>query len=138
MVAGLAHELNNPAAAARRAAAHLHETAENVQSFLARLAKCLEPEHWQHLISAAQEAADQKPPQLDHLSRSDGAETIGKWLEAHGIVSAWDLAPTFVNLGLDAAWLEKLTAKIPADCQADAIRWVEARLNLKSLVNEIE
>jgi signal transduction histidine kinase len=138
MAAGLAHELNNPAAAARRAAAHLHETAENVQSFLSRLAKCLKPEHWQHLISAAQEAADRKPAQMDHLSRSDGAETLGKWLEAHGIASAWDLAPTFVNLGLDVAWLEKLTAKIPADCQADAIRWVEARLNLKSLVNEIE
>src|ERR1700722_16756709 len=87
MAAGLAHELNNSAAAARRAAAHLHETAENVQSFLSRLAKCLEPEHWQHLISAAQEAADRKPTQLDHLSRSDGAETVGKWLETHGIVS---------------------------------------------------
>ena len=138
MAAGLAHELNNPAAAARRAATHLQETTENLQSFLCRLAKCLEPDHWRHLITAAQEAAERKPVQLDHLSRSDAAEIVAKWLEAHGVASAWDVAPTFVDLGLDVPWLEKLTAKIPSFCQADAIGWLEARLNLKLLVGGIE
>src|SRR5712691_8856287 len=93
MAAGLAHELNNPAAAARRAAAHLQQTTDNVQIFLCRLGKSLEPEHWQHLLNAAQEAAERKSPELDHLARSDGAETIGKWLDTHGIAAAWDLAP---------------------------------------------
>src|SRR5580765_4906089 len=93
MAAGLAHELNNPAAAARRAAAHMQETTDNVQSFLCRLGKCLEPEHWQHLLAAAQEASERKPAQLDHLARSDNAETVGKWLEAHGVAAGWDLAP---------------------------------------------
>src|SRR6516165_2911348 len=46
MAAGLAHELNNPAAAARRAAAHMQETSDKIQTFLCRLGKCLEPEHW--------------------------------------------------------------------------------------------
>ena len=91
-----------------------------------------------HLLSSAQEAAERKPAELDHLARSDGAETIGKWLETHGVAAAWDIAPTFVNLGLDAPWLEKLTEKIPEHCQADALRWLEARLNLKSLVGEVE
>src|SRR5437879_1397305 len=62
MAAGLAHELNNPAAAARRAAAHLQQTTDNVQSFLCRLGKALEPEHWQHLLNAAQEASARNPP----------------------------------------------------------------------------
>ena len=138
MAAGLAHELNNPAAAARRAAAHLHQTTNNVQSFLCRLAKALEPEHWQHLLGAAQEASERKAPELDHLARSDGAETIANWLDSQGVAAAWDLAPTFVNTGLDLAWLEKLTEKIPPESQADALGWLEARLNLKSLVSEIE
>src|SRR5882724_4238033 len=81
MAAGLAHELNNPAAAARRAAAHLQQTTDKVQSFLCQLSKNLEPGHWQHLLNAAQEASARNPPELDHLARSDGAETIGKWLE---------------------------------------------------------
>jgi signal transduction histidine kinase len=138
MAAGLAHELNNPAAAARRAAAHMQETTDNVQSFLCRLGKCLEPEHWQHLLGAAQDASERRPPELDHLTRSDGAETIGKWLDAHGVATAWDLAPTFVNVGLDVAWLDKLSEKIPPACQADALGWLEVRLSLKSLVREVE
>jgi signal transduction histidine kinase len=138
MAAGLAHELNNPAAAASRAAAHMEQTTDNVQSFLCRLGKCLEPEHWQHLLNAAQEASERKRPELDHLARSDGAETIGKWLNTHGIAAAWDLAPTFVNAGLDLPWLEKLTEKIPPSCHADALGWLEARLNLKSLIREVE
>src|SRR2546422_4119637 len=75
MAAGLAHELNNPAAAASRAAAHLQQTTDNVQTFLCRLPKALQPQHWQHLLGAAPEASEPETPQLDHLPRSDGAET---------------------------------------------------------------
>lgn len=138
MAAGLAHELNNPAAAARRAAAHLQQTTEKVQFFLCRLGKVLDPEHWEHLLNAAQEAAQRKSPELDHLARSDGAETIANWLDTHGIAAAWDLAPTFVNVGLDSAWLGKLTDRIPPAGYADALCWLEARLRLQSLVSEVE
>jgi signal transduction histidine kinase len=138
MAAGLAHELNNPAAAATRAAAQMQETTDNVQKFLCNLGRCLEPEHWQHLLAAAQEASDRKPADLDHLARSDGAEAVGSWLARHGVASAWDVAPTIVNLGLDLAWLERLIEKIPEHCRADALGWLEARLSLKSLVSEVE
>src|SRR5205809_3325083 len=112
MAAGLAHELNNPASAARRAAAHMQQTTDKVQSFLCQLSKSLEPEHWQYLLNAAQEAAERTHPQLDHLARSDQAESVAKWLEAHNVAGAWDLAPTFVNAGLDSAWLAELTNKL--------------------------
>jgi len=138
MAAGLAHELNNPAAAARRAAAHLQQTTDKVQSYLCQLSKTLEPEHWQTLLNAAQEASAQNSPELDHLARSDRAEAIAHWLDAHGVAVAWDLAPTFVNAGLDLVWLEALAAKLPPATHADAIGWLEARLNLKSLVSQVE
>jgi signal transduction histidine kinase len=138
MAAGLAHELNNPAAAARRASAHLQQTTDNVQSFLCGLAESLESEHWQYLINAAAEASERKSPELDHLTRSDRAEAIATWLEAHGVAAAWDLAPTFVNAGLDGAWLDNLAERIPPASHADALGWLEARLNLKALVNEVE
>jgi len=138
MAAGLAHELNNPAAAARRAAAHLQQTTDKVQSFLCQLSKNLEPEHWQYLLNAAQETSQRKAPELDHLERSDRAETIANWLNTHGVAAAWDLAPTFVNAGLDLAWLDQLADKIPPASHADALGWLEARLNLKSLVSQVE
>jgi signal transduction histidine kinase len=138
MAAGLAHELNNPAAAARRAAAHLQETTDKVQSLLCQLGKGLAPAHWQSLLNAAQEAAERRPPELDHLARSDRAESVAHWLDAHGVAGAWDFAPTFVNAGLDSVWLAKLTDKLPPASRADALGWLEARLNLKSLVSQVD
>src|SRR5881409_112599 len=138
MAAGLAHELNNPAAAARRAAAHLKETTDKVQSFLCHLSKALEPEHWQALVNASEEASTSKAPELDHLARSDRAESVANWLDERGVAGAWDLAPTFVNAGLESAWLAELTDKLPPASHADALGWLEARLNLKSLVGQVE
>jgi signal transduction histidine kinase len=140
MAAGLAHELNNPAAAARRAAAHLQQTADKVQSLLCELSRKLEHDHWQYLLSASQEASEglDRPSTLDHLARSDRAESIAHWLDARGVAAAWELAPTFVNAGLDLAWLGKLTDKLPPASHADALGWLEARLNLKSLVSQVE
>jgi len=138
MAAGLAHELNNPAAAARRAAAHLQQTTDKVQSFLCQLSKALDSEHWQYLLNASQEASERKAPELDHLARSDHAEAVAGWLDSHGVAGAWDLAPTLVNAGLDSAWLAELTDKLPPASHADALGWLEARLNLKSLVSQVE
>jgi signal transduction histidine kinase len=140
MAAGLAHELNNPAAAARRAAAHLQQTTDKVQALLCELTTILEHDDWEHLMAASQDALERlaKVPTLDHLERSDRAETIAVWLEAHGVTTAWALAPTFVSAGLDSVWLKELVSKLPAASHADALGWLEARLNLKSLLSQVE
>src|SRR5882762_816604 len=138
MAAGLAHELNNPASAARRAAAHLQETTDGVQSFICQLGKVLEAEHWEYLVGASQEISKRTVPKLDHLARSDSAEAVAKWLDGHQVPAAWELAHTFVNAGLDSAWLAELTEKLPPPSHNVALRWLEARLNLKSLISEVE
>src|SRR6202044_2775776 len=71
MAAGLAHELNNPAAASRRAADHLRENTDKVQPLLCKLGKVLDHDHWQTLLSAAQEATERlaNVQPLDHLTR---------------------------------------------------------------------
>jgi signal transduction histidine kinase len=138
MAAGLAHELNNPAAAARRAAAHLLQTTDKLQTFLCRLGKSLQPEHWQELLNAALEALERKSPELDHLARSDSEDHIARWLEAHDVAAGWELAPTFVDSGLDPEWLDALAARLPSAGLPDAIGWLEARLNLLSLIKQVE
>lgn len=138
MAAGLAHELNNPAAAARRAAAHLQETTDKLQSFLCRLGKGLGHEHWQCLLNAAQEAVEKKAPELDHLARSDCEDAVAQWLDAHGIAAGWELAPTFVNADLDTAWLDKFAENFPRETYSDALGWLEARLNLVALIKQVE
>ena len=138
MAAGLAHELNNPAAAARRAAAHMQETSDKIQNYLCELADVLEMDHWHNLLVAAQDAAERKSPALDHLTRSDRADSIANCLDSHGVPNAWDLAPTFVNADLNVDWLEKVIEKLPPASHADALQWLEARLNLKALTTQIE
>ena len=140
MAAGLAHELNNPASAARRAATHLQETMDKVQSLLCGLGKSLQPACWSELLNAAQEATDRvvTAPVLDHLARSDRSEVISTWLADHEVPAPWSLAPTFVNADLDTAWLEKVVAKLPPASHADAFGWLAARIELKALLTQVE
>jgi signal transduction histidine kinase len=140
MAAGLAHELNNPAAASRRAATHLGETANKAQSYLCKLSRCLDSEHWQNLLNAEIQAYEKlgKAPVLNHLERSDREDALAQWLDARGVPFAWDLAPTFVSAGMDSAWLGELADKLPVACQADALGWLESRLNLKLLLAQVE
>jgi signal transduction histidine kinase len=138
MAAGLAHELNNPAAAARRAAAHMQDTSDKIQNFLCELADVLEMEHWHNLLAAAQDASERKNPEIDHLTRSDRGESIATWLDGHGVPNAWDLAPTFVNAGVDVDWLAAAIGTLPPASHAVALQWLEARLNLKALTGQIE
>jgi signal transduction histidine kinase len=140
MAAGLAHELNNPAAAARRAAAHLQECSDKAQALLCRLTRTLSQDHLRLMVAASQDASERssKATALDHLERSDRADAIAIWLESHGVPAAWELAPTFANAGLDTPWLEGVASKLPPATQADALGWLESRLNLKLLVGQVE
>ena len=140
MAAGLAHELNNPATAARRASNHVREVVEGLQSFACELHEQLTPEQWQHLIDASQSAlatADKSAP-LDSVTRSDREEEVATWLEQHGIADGWKLAPAFVNAALDGKGLMAIGARLPPEALASAFGWLEARLSLNSLLNEID
>ena len=140
MAAGLAHELNNPAAAARRAAAHLHQTTDKIQVLLYQLSRVLEHDHWAKLLDASREATERllKAPVLDHLARSDQEEAVANWLAARSVPTPWELSPTFVTAGVDCVWLTDVVAKLPAASHVDALGWLEARVGLKLLLNQVE
>jgi len=140
LAAGLAHELNNPATAARRASAHLRQAVEDVQSFACELHQRLTPEQFQHLIDASHSAlarVAQSAP-VDSVTRSDREEEVAKSLEQHGVADGWKLAPAFVNAGLDGQELMVLAAKLPGGTLHFAFGWLEARLSLNSLLNEVD
>jgi signal transduction histidine kinase len=140
MAAGLAHELNNPAAAARRAAAHLGETADKALELLCRLSQTFEAGHWQQLLNAEIDATQKitKAPALNHIERSDREDAMAQWLEGRGVGFAWELAPTFVSAGLDSTWLGEMAAKFPEATRADVLSWLEARLGLKLLLAQVD
>jgi signal transduction histidine kinase len=140
MAAGLAHELNNPAAAARRAASQLQQTIGAVQSLVCQLGKLLKPADWETLLAAEQEALkriEQGAP-LDSMVRSDREEEVTRWLDGQNIPDAWQLAPSFVNAHSEIAWLADLTAKLPPPSHSPALHWLDARLNLHALLKVVD
>jgi signal transduction histidine kinase len=135
MAAGLAHELNNPATAARRASAHLREVVDNLQCFACDLHHLLNPEQWQSLIDATENTA---PVTLDSVTRSDREEEVATWLEGQGVADGWKLAPAFVNAGIGSDKLLALAGKLPGESLVPAFGWLEATLSLDSLLKEID
>ncbi len=139
--AGLTHELNNPAAAAVRATASLRERVAGMRHKLGMIAGG----KWdrtmlQTLIRLQEEAAERVPKAvaLSPLEASDAEDVIADWLDGHGVRDGWDLAPTFVAAGLDAAWLDRVEATVDPGCLEAALRWLNYTIDTELLMNEIE
>lgn len=103
MSAGMAHELNNPAAAARRSANQLSSTFSNFQDTLFTLSvKDLDFTQLEDLAKLAQFAKKcaLTPIDLDPMQRSDREFEHEKWLDELGVDNGWEIAPVLVNMGL--------------------------------------
>lgn len=141
LAAGLAHELNNPAAAAHRAARHLRHSFETLETLTLRLNQLpLTAEQRSRLFTIQHETLKraQAATPLDPISQSDREDEIVEWLSAHDIANSWTIAPTFVSAGLDVAWLESVAQQVCPTTIADVLTWIEATLTKFGLVDEIE
>jgi len=139
--AGLAHELNNPAAAARRAAQHLGERLQTLNRLCLTLShQTLTAEQIAFLTEFQSEAAEclTAAPALDPLAESECEEEISEWLEARQVAEGWKLAPTFVRAGLHREELEELAECMKGQALNDALQWLEAAWSSQELVKEIE
>jgi signal transduction histidine kinase len=137
--AGLAHELNNPAAAGRRAAQQLREAIANVQSQTLKL--CDQPfskEQRQLLTELQQSAIAYTAPPLDPLTQSDREDALADWLEQQGIAEGWQLSPTLVTAGISEERLAVLVHQFSLEALAAALNWLTETLTLTGLVNEVE
>ena len=141
LTAGLTHELNNPAAAAVRATSTLRERVTAMRGKLKLLAKGKYPRaSFETLIELQQRAVERvaKAPQLDPIEASDAEDAVGDWLEDHGCSDAWQLAPVFVQAGLDPAWLDTVFDTVGAEMIEPALRWLNYTVETELLMNEIE
>lgn len=139
--AGLAHELNNPASAAQRAAANLREALTSVRRAALKLDKeGLPAESRVFLAQLECEWAEQAGPQtaLDSLDRSEREETIAGWLEEHDIARPWDLADALVDLGCTKETLVKIAEHVPTIFLNDVLIRVTAAFTISRLALEIE
>jgi signal transduction histidine kinase len=151
--AGLTHELNNPASAAVRATAALRERVAGMRRKLGLIAGSPRPPMaLSALVRLQEEAAERvaKAPSLSPLEASDREDAITDWLDEHSVTSGWELAPIFVQAGLDTAWLDQVAATMAESPQAGeagagtasealdgAMRWLGYTVETELLMNEI-
>ncbi len=138
LAAGLAHELNNPASASKRAAEQLHQAFQHFQSLSLQINTLHLSPAQQTYLTELPGLAPATPPQLDPLEQSDREEALTDWLDQQEITDGWKLAPTFVNAGLDIEQLEDCRDHIPADALNDVLAWLETVLTIRTLSEEIE
>jgi signal transduction histidine kinase len=118
LAAGLAHELNNPAAAVKRAVSQLRDLLGKWQPAMSALDRLeLDPSQQTCLAELRETMAARAatPVTLDPLTRSDREGEIEAWLDGHGVAEAWELAPTLVSFGWELADFENLAESFPAE-----------------------
>ncbi len=139
--AGLAHELNNPAAAARRSAQSLRLALPSLQ------AETIALNHY-NLTSDQTEALVQlqnsliarvsHAPVLSPLDRSDREEAMGSWLDENGIENSWEFAPVLVGAGVSIDELADLFDQVGSQAAPNVITWLGHILTVAELLDGVE
>jgi signal transduction histidine kinase len=139
--AGLAHELNNPASAAGRAAEGLRECMRELRRINQALDnEALSCEERSTLASFEENLLGQlaSAPARDALEQSDLEEELATWLTRRDIANASRLASGLVEAGVDRAALEKLGAKFRGDILSQILARIVSSLGAERLTREIE
>jgi len=137
--AGLAHELNNPASAAKRAASQLRDILKRIKDASHELGR--------RELTAAQKAeidnleisiirSDQPP--LDTLAASDLEERIDSLFRSHGQNDLWQLSADLAKRGTKREVLESLFANLGPETARAALVRLAASVEVANLLNEIE
>ena len=138
--AGLAHELNNPAAAGKRAAKQLGMAIASLQKNILYLqSKQFSPRQRQLLEELQQQACQAiHDESLSPIEQSDLEDNLTDWLEDKGISNAWELSPSLACARIKPVQLQGLAEEMADSAFQEAMIWLEATLTMNGLVSEVE
>ena len=140
LAAGLAHELNNPAAAIRRSADQLRDSLTDWESLTAKLALAdVSPDQMADLdvlrVRATSRASE--GAQLDELTRSGLEDALQDWLEARGVERAWEVASTLASAGWDQDQLDEVSTIFETEPLPLVLQLEAARASTYGLLDEV-
>jgi len=137
--AGLAHELNNPASAAKRGAAQLREALKRIKDASHELgARELTPTQKAEIEKLESSFTQQNEPPPDALTISDLENQIDSLFRSHGQNDLWQLAADLAQKGIQPSALESLFENLDAGTARAALVRIASSLEIASLLNEIE
>ena len=137
--AGLAHELNNPAAAVRRAAALLSEHRAKLPGLVTALVRHQVSEQGleklEHLRSLGMRDDGSTATTLERSEREDD---LLEWLEDHGVAEPWEVAATFNEASVSVEDLADVAQSVPEAALPDALAWLGTGISSDRIVEEIK
>ncbi|MDZ4764067.1 MAG: cyclic nucleotide-binding domain-containing protein [Chloroflexota bacterium] len=139
--AGFAHQLNNPASAATRAASQMRKTLTQINGYAMKFMYMQIDDSVVDFIAAFQRKVIEQaslPHYLEPLVQSDLEEAMSTWMDSHGLEDAWRIAPTFVAAGLTVEQLNEVTARLDDEMLCDLLLWIEGTLAGIGLLRSIE
>jgi signal transduction histidine kinase len=141
--AGFAHELNNPAAAIKRAAGAIWEVRKELRGAYLRLdQRSLTREQRTYIADCEQVALEtihnstSKP--LTSIERSDREQELEEWIEARAIPEPWKIAPMFVEAEIGTARLKEIAEVVGLDALPDVLHRINGSLLAARMVKEID
>ena len=138
--AGLAHELNNPSAALRRAADQLYEAFERWKALGAEMGSLTLAREEREIIDnllAAATLRSRDGSSLDPLARAESEEALEQWLDDCAVERAWELAATLADAGLGASDLTPLRSGASQEHLATILWWVATGGVISGLLAEL-
>ena len=137
--AGLAHELNNPASAAKRAASQLRDILKKIKDASHEFGRSkLTAEQKSEIERLETSLTQQNEPPPDALTASSLEDQIDSLLRSHGQNDLWQLAAELARRNVDPKVLESLFSTLGADTARAALVRIAASVEVANLLNEIE
>jgi signal transduction histidine kinase len=138
LAAGLAHEINNPAAAAARAVDALQAACQALLSSLGRLAQDeISAQQFTALDTVRREIEPLLAVQ-DPLVLADREQALSSWLTRHGVVREWTIAPPLAAAGVDLDWCERAALALDGQALEPGLEWVASTLSVATLLAEMK
>ncbi len=140
MTAGLLHELNNPGAAAKRAASQLRENLNRLHLLARSFSERGHSADQRACLTHLQEKVLGYTGSgcMDSLQQADAEEAMGVWMDEHGIDDAWSVAPTLVSSGIEPGDLECLSSVFQGPSLQEPVKWLEATASSMQQVSLVE
>src|ERR1700719_1128091 len=137
--AGLAHELNNPASAAKRAAGQLRDILIKIRDASHELGRRdLTPAQKSEIEKLEASFVQHNEVPLDPLALSDLEDQIDSLLRSHGQNDMWQMAAELARKNIKPAALESLFANLDTGTARAALVRIAASVEIATLLNEIE
>jgi signal transduction histidine kinase len=138
LAAGLAHEINNPAAAATRAVSALEGACQTLLSSLGRLAHDEISSLQFTALDALRMEIEPGSAALDPLARADQEEALSQWLTRHGVEREWTIAAPLAAAGVDVAWCERAATVLEGTALEPGLEWVASTFLAATLIAEVK